>query len=94
MKDRVKIACDYWDIEFQEKPVQDAELCRGYCIASERKIVLQEELSDTRLMETFLHESLHAIDDAYRIGLTETQVNVLGVALIDFIRENKINFLK
>lgn len=94
MKDRIKIACDYWNIEFQEKPVEGGELCRGLCINDERKIILKKDLSDTRLMETFLHECLHAIEDAYRIGLNEHQVNVLGIALISLIRDNKINFLK
>ena len=92
--ERVKIGCDWWDVQFEEVPNEDGQVCRGVCRVDDRTIVLKESLSDTRLMETFLHESLHAIDDCYRMNLNESQVNILGNALISFIRDNKINFLK
>jgi len=91
---RVKVGCDFWDVKFEDVPNEGGQVCRGVCRVEERTIVLQKDLSDTRLMETFLHESIHAIDDCYRMNLTESQVNVLGNAIISFIRDNKINFLK
>ncbi len=94
LKEKVKIGCDFYNIVFEEKPLQDGELCRGLCNPDKRTITLQTELADTRLMETFLHECIHAIDDTYRVGLSELQVNVLGVALINLIRDNNLNFLK
>jgi hypothetical protein len=94
MKEQVKIGCDIYDVVFEDKPDEGGEVCRGLCISSDRKIILSKSLTDVRLMETFLHECIHAIDDVYRIGLTEQQVNVLGVSLISLIRDNRINFLK
>ena len=94
IKNKIKIGCDYYEVEFEERPMQDNELCRGFCDTANRRIVLKKDLSDTRLMETFLHECLHAVDDIYRLSINETQVNILGIGILNLIRENNINFLK
>lgn len=43
--------------------------------------------------EGLIHESIHALDHLYRIGLEEEEVDLLGVALDGFLKDNP-NFME
>lgn len=89
----IKITHENWNIVFNDTPIIDNCICNGYCNYDDREICLSNNLKGTRLMEIFLHECIHAISDIYGICLSEEQVRVLGVSLIQLIRDNNINFL-
>lgn len=91
---KVRIGCQDYTVIFKELVVEEGQECRGSCHSDRREIYLKESLKDTRLMETFLHECIHAISDEYDLSLTEVQVNTLGISLLSLIRDNKLNFLK
>lgn len=56
----------------------------------QQRILLNEEASYPRKCETLIHEVIHALDDVYDIGLEEKQVEQLGVALYNFLEDNKV----
>ena len=56
----------------------------------QQRILLNEETSYPRKCETLIHEAIHALDDVYNIGLEEKQVEQLGVALYNFLEDNKV----
>lgn len=51
-------------------------------------ITLNAKMEKEQKENTFLHEVIHALDDAYVIGLSEKQVERLGSALYVFARDN------
>ena len=89
----IKIGCNKWTLELHDFVTCGGVDCRGLCLCEDRTIKLKSSLENTRLMGTFLHECIHAIDDEYDVDLTEHQVHLLGTSLLSLIRDNKINFL-
>jgi len=70
----------------------------GYADLANNEIVLCREYSDSPVPESmqaevFLHEILHIISNLYGIVLPEGKVNQLAAALLQVIRDNKLNFL-
>ena len=70
----------------------------GYADLPNNEIVLRKEyagktLKESTQTEVFLHEMLHFISHLYGIPLLECKVNQLAGALLQVIRDNKINFL-
>lgn len=51
-----------------------------------------EQIPESRITETFLHEVLHFISDNSGLGLKENQINGLACQLLQVIRENKLDF--
>lgn len=60
----------------------------GLCHSDLQQIWLNVTNTFETNINTILHESLHAISDAYQIDLSERQVCVLATALIAFARDN------
>lgn len=55
----------------------------------QQRILLNEGASYQQKCETLIHEVIHALDNVYNIGLEEKQVEQLGVALYNFLEDNK-----
>ena len=55
----------------------------------QQRILLNEGASYQQKCETLIHEAIHALDNVYNIGLKEKQVEQLGVALYNFLEDNK-----
>lgn len=51
-------------------------------------ILVSPDVHGESYYRTILHESLHGIDDAFGLGLSESKTRILEVALFDFIRDN------
>jgi hypothetical protein len=66
----------------------DGKLCWGHISYNPQCIEIQEEISEERAAVAFFHECLHAIDDAWSVGLSEKQTDRLAVGLTTFLREN------
>jgi len=52
-------------------------------------IVVNKENTEERAKLALLHESLHAIDSQYDIGLSEGQVRCLATGLLDLFGRNR-----
>ena len=57
------------------------------------KISLRTGMDESRRMEVFLHECIHAIDHIHGLNLTEKAVNILGIELLALVRNNKIDVM-
>jgi len=53
-----------------------------------KEICLNAGASEEQKKETLLHEIIHAMDEKFRIGLKKRQVEQLGVAICNLVRDN------
>jgi hypothetical protein len=65
----------------------------GLCDRDNWIIYLQSGMDKKREIEVFLHECIHAIETGYGLSFTEHEVNLLGLALLALINDNKLRFL-
>jgi hypothetical protein len=68
----------------------------GFCDRLTDEIVLRKrgsEYTEGQEKSTFLHESIHVIDDLLKLGLNEEQVSLLSVGVLALIVDNKLDFL-
>ena len=84
-------AYDYKMIE-EDKLKLDGKDVWGYCDREQNKIYMQKGMKSKKEKEVFLHECLHAIEESYGISLGERKVNILGLALMALISDNKLRF--
>lgn len=88
----VKIgAYDYKIIE-KDKIEHEGNKLWGLCDREENVIYLQKGMKRKKEKEVFLHECLHAIEESYGLNLGESKVNILGLALMALIDDNKLRF--
>jgi len=90
---KVKCGCFVYEVEFMEVIEHSGNTdILGLCISDENKILLKKSLKKTpqKLSEVFLHECMHMIEDCYNLPLGEKKVEALGMAIYDFLRNNKI----
>ena len=62
------------------------------CDSDNSLIYIERGMEKTRKAEVLIHEVIHFISTLYNLGLSEKKVNILGIALLAFLRENKLNF--
>jgi hypothetical protein len=76
-------------------PLQDS---LGYADLTQNRIVLRQyfnglPLKESTKTEAFLHEVIHEICELYGITWTEKLVRQISAALLQVIRDNKIDLL-
>ena len=54
----------------------------------EERILLNSGASGEAKKAALMHETIHAIDEMFQIGLEEKQVEQLGVGIYNLIRDN------
>ena len=59
----------------------------------EERILLNSGASDEAEKAALMHETIHAIDEMFQIGLEEKQVEQLGVGIYNLIRDNPEMFI-
>ena len=64
----------------------------GLCDREANVIFLQKGMKPKKEKEVFIHECLHAIEESYGVHLGENRVNMLGLALMALISDNKLRF--
>ena len=73
------------------------ERCWGVIDFDKAIIVMRkrdtEEFQEFKEAETFMHEILHGLDEAFEIGLSEKKISTLAVGIVTAIRDNKLDFL-
>jgi hypothetical protein len=62
--------------------------CLGMCYASSNDILIAPYQKYDAVMQTLLHEILHAIEEKMHLEMTERQIDCLSVGLIDLFRNN------
>ena len=60
----------------------------GTCDFSEQIIEIEKRASNQRKIQTLLHELLHAISYEYSLDLSEHQVELLSIGLLQVFRDN------
>ena len=90
---QLKICGFKFNIIYKDAIVEEGSSCLGVCKSDSNTIEIRSGITGQRENEVILHESLHSISDIMNLGLTENQVNALGVTLVSFIANNK-GFIK
>lgn len=91
---KVKLGCHEYTVLM--KPPEDMEGLWGKIYYGKQKIVLNQELSNSRLFQVLLHEVLHDINmrSGYQIGESgnelENRIECITNGLADFLIENNI----
>lgn len=88
--DKVKIGFkDYKVNKIDGDVVFNNSICYGAIKYDDGVIDLMNiDLSEDMKKCALIHECLHGIDDLFKIGLTEEQVEQLGKGLYGFIKDN------
>lgn len=60
----------------------------GLCLPDERKILIHPDQNTDSKKHTLTHELIHAIEQKLSLNLTETQVDLLALGLLDLFRNN------
>jgi hypothetical protein len=66
------------------------EITYGYYDAQAGEIVLTQQAAANRLARALIHESLHAIDEAFALDLSHTTIRVLSTALAGTLYSNSV----
>lgn len=76
--------------EWQIKSGQERDMPEhlGLCLPDQRKILLHEDQDKDSKKHTLLHELIHAVEQKLSLNLTETQVDLMALGLLDLFRNN------
>lgn len=85
---KVRILYKEYSVEEQENLHNSEADLYGEIRYEPEEIILSKQSSDEQKKATLIHEIIHGLDDMYRIGLKEKQVEVLGNAVYMLIRDN------
>jgi hypothetical protein len=61
----------------------------GQCRPDQLEIVLNPNQVAESLMHTLVHEIIHSIEQKQQLEMTERQVDLVALSLIDLFRSNK-----
>ena len=60
----------------------------GQCLADQHEIIISPDQNAETLIHTLLHEFTHCIELKLHLELTERQVDLIALGLIDLFRNN------
>lgn len=60
----------------------------GQCLYKSARIAINPDYQPDHQRSTLFHEAIHAVDQVYGIGLTETQVRAIEVGVLALIDDN------
>lgn len=92
--EKVKVLYKEYSIEQQENLHDGPDELYGQIRYMEEKIYLHPSASEEQQKATLIHELIHGVDEIYRIGLKEGQVERLGNALYMLIKDNPDMFIQ
>lgn len=90
---KIKIGAHTIEIEYVKKLKYGEKDVNGLCMFGNRKILIKKGLHKQEKRDTYLHELIHCISDAYDLNLSERQVTVLTGEIISLINRNKLGKL-
>lgn len=88
--DNVKVGPYTYSIERRDRVTDGATVYLGRCLLDKRIILLADGYSEDTELESFFHETLHAIDDAWDLDLKESQIKRLSVGILTVLKDNKL----
>jgi len=80
-------------IKYKKEIIYNGSNCWGLYCDDKHIIYLKMGMEKSRKSEVFLHECIHAIEFIHNLKLSEKSVNLLGIELFAFIRNNKIRLV-
>lgn len=86
--EKVKILYKTYEVTGEENLHDEKTDLYGQIRYIEEVIALNNASSDEQKKATLIHEVLHGIDEMYRVGLEEEQIEKLGNAIYMFIKDN------
>lgn len=86
-KVRLKRGVSY-EIVRQSEIASDPD-CMGLCDFDKRLIFIKSELSDSQVIETFIHELLHAISHEFALKIPHKLIYALEAPILKILRLNK-----
>ena len=89
---KIKVGAYTYIVKRKKTIKEDNQELLGLCDRGAHLIYIVKDLSDKKAKEVLLHECLHAIEESYGINLGENKVNLLGLALLALIDDNKLEF--
>jgi len=84
----LKISGYTLNIQYNKKVGKD---CYGEYDPNTKTIILVKGMTATRKKEIFIHEYMHFLEDIYRIKLTENNVSVLALGVLQLLTNEKVN---
>lgn len=91
----LKIGYKKYDVMLiNDNVVLDNDVCYGCALVDEQVIKISSLYSKEQQCCTLIHESIHAIDDIWELGLSEEQVRKLGKGIFQLLEENPQLFSK
>jgi hypothetical protein len=76
-----------WTVELvSEDMIIDGVNCRGHCDPDMRLIEIRDNLSSKVMVETFVHEFLHAVEHEYNLKIAHKLIYVLEKPLAYMVR--------
>lgn len=81
-----KLFSQEWQIKLGQEREMPEHL--GLCLPDQRKILLHEDQDQDSKKHTLLHELIHAVEQKLSLSLTETQVDLMALGLLDLFRNN------
>lgn len=86
--EEVKVGFKNYKVK-EEQNLHESEVeLQGEIRYLEQEIALREDITEEAKEATLMHECLHALDEMYKIELSEEQIERLGNALYMFIEDN------
>jgi hypothetical protein len=83
-----KLFNQMWSIRSaQPKELENNDLL-GMCYPETNEILLNPNQTPDSIAHTLLHELIHSIESKLHLNLTETQVDLLALGIIDLYRAN------
>jgi Zn-dependent peptidase ImmA (M78 family) len=77
-------------VKYGKKVFVNKEECFGFYDTESKQIVLAKGMSPARKREIFLHEFLHAIEDIYRISISEEGISCFAIGLAQLFSHNNV----
>lgn len=60
----------------------------GLCLPDQREILLNPDQSEQSIQQTLVHELIHSIEQKLHLDLTENQVDLMALGLLDLFKNN------
>jgi hypothetical protein len=75
-------------IEVRDLRNEEGQMLYGHAVHTCDELRINAGLKSSRRSTVLMHETLHAVDEVYQIGLSEKQVHRLAVGLMNLKRDN------
>jgi len=83
---KFKLFGQEWQIRMGTELELDTDL--GRCVVDQNLILLNDAQTESSLRHTLTHELIHAVEQKLHLELTETQVDLLALGLLDLLSNN------